>query len=301
MVAITLFTVISVTVNNYLSVNNRTNEDRLQPTQINYNQIHNVEDISGSGGITEPVTLQEMKDYLRLEGFADDGSGITPEAPIELTLLEAATTVTSALLIGKSILSLTRSGTTMYEADSFVVLNFLFDDATGIITFENAGNVGGEPIGILYGEAGTSSGNVFGFDDAIIESQTTEARMWVEKFTGVHVVPKSLEVTLTCGAGYMRIPGPVTGTISIVDKNGLTITGTEFIGTLFPKIVTTFSDRMVMTYTAGYGTDCPEWVKGAIKAYVADHYEFRGDDKPEAPNERAAMICRPHRRLTLWG
>lgn len=36
-----------------------------------YNHIHSVEDVTGSPG-TEPVTVQEAKDWMRLEGFIDD-------------------------------------------------------------------------------------------------------------------------------------------------------------------------------------------------------------------------------------
>ena len=45
-----------------------------------YNQVIDVADIiSDSGVIIEPVTLQEMKDFMRLEGFEDnDASGELP-------------------------------------------------------------------------------------------------------------------------------------------------------------------------------------------------------------------------------
>lgn len=39
---------------------------------MNYNAVISIEDISNeSGEITEPITVQEVKDYLRLEGFTD--------------------------------------------------------------------------------------------------------------------------------------------------------------------------------------------------------------------------------------
>lgn len=38
----------------------------------NYNQIHDVQDISSGSGTSEPVSLEEMKAYLRLQGFIDD-------------------------------------------------------------------------------------------------------------------------------------------------------------------------------------------------------------------------------------
>lgn len=37
----------------------------------NYNQIYDVQDLTNESQQLEPVTLEEMKDYLRLEGFTD--------------------------------------------------------------------------------------------------------------------------------------------------------------------------------------------------------------------------------------
>lgn len=287
-------------------MNARNNSDKICDVAYpNYNAIHNVEDISGSGTITEPVSLQEAKDYLRMEGFADDGSAIVPEDPVNLTLLAAGDTVTSALLIGKSILNLTRSGLGYTQVSSSPgSLEFTFDDTTGEIVFGVAAGVGNEPVVVLPGDQGVSSGNVFTFDDDLITSLITEGRIWCEKYTGVHLVEKTLRVDFTCGNGMLQFPGPVTSTIgsqTITDKNGVVYTGQVFwIGTLFPKLETTFADRMHITYAAGYGSDCPEWAINAIKAYVADHYEYRGDDAPPAANERAAQKCRPHRRVNVW-
>ena len=40
---------------------------------MGYNEIYSIVDVTDdSGTITEPVTVQEMKDYLRLEGYIDD-------------------------------------------------------------------------------------------------------------------------------------------------------------------------------------------------------------------------------------
>jgi hypothetical protein len=203
--------------------NNRTNEDKLQPCDVNFNAIHNVEDISGSGTITEPVTLQQAKDYLRLEGYQPD------------------------------------------------------DD---------------------------SPADEFDFDDGLITSLIVEGRRWCEEYTGIHLVPKTLRVDFTNGAGLLQFPGPVTtavASIVIADKNSITQTGQVFwIGQLFPKLETSFCDRMQVEYEAGYGSDVPDWAKNAIKAYVADHYEYRGDDAPPAANVRAAQKCRPYRKIKSW-
>ena len=174
------------------------------------NQIINVDEDFESGDITEPVTLTQAKNYLRLEGFTSDDSG---------------------------------------EQE-------------------------------------------FDFDDTLIESMITEARMWVEKYTGLYLVPRTLTVVLLNQAGYIELPGPVVGTITWADD-----AEPEMVGS---KIKTKYGCELTATYDVGY-TEFPKWVENSILAYVADHYEWRGDDKAPAPNERAAQIARPHRRVRSWG
>ena len=44
----------------------------------NQNLIYDIKDITTESGLPEePVTLQEMKDYLRLEGFVDEEESTT--------------------------------------------------------------------------------------------------------------------------------------------------------------------------------------------------------------------------------
>ena len=174
------------------------------------NQIINVDEDFESGDITEPVTLQQTKDYLRLGGFVSDDNG----------------------------------------------------------------------------EQG------FDFDDTLIESMITEARMWVEKYTGQYLVPRTLTVVLLNQAGYIELPGPVVGSITWTDD-----AEPEMVGS---KIKTKYGCELTATYDVGY-TEFPKWVENSILAYVADHYEWRGDDKAPAPNERAAQIARPYRRVALCG
>lgn len=199
-------------------MNARNNSDRIEPSVVNYNVIHVVDDISeDSPPVSEPVGLQETKDYLRLEDYDETSSNPTDE---------------------------------------------------------------------------------FDFDDDLITAYITEARMWVEQFTGIHVIPKTLRVYATSGAGLLSIPGPVTGTIIVKDKNGNVITDAEFIGISFKKMLSVYDGMINLTYTAGYA-DAPDWVKNAIKAYVAYAYEHRGDDDPPKNPVKAAAICRPHRRIKI--
>lgn len=183
------------------------------------NLIHTIENTSEESGSTEPVTLQEVKDYLRLEGYDESPAG------------------------------------------------------------------------------------EFDFDDDLIESLITEARVWVEKYTGQSLIPKTLQVVLLNQAGYIELPGPVTGAIVITDKDGNTIDSSTYnlIGSQFPKLVTTFSNDITLTYNAGYA-QCPDGLKNAIKAYIAENYEHRGDEQPDkALTERAARKARPYRRVVVWG
>lgn len=206
-------------------MNYRRNEDKWvsdDPTGAAYNHIYNVDDISNeSGEATEPVTLQEMKDYLRLEGSEDE-----------------------------------------------------------------------------------SPGDEFDFDDDLLSELITEGRIWVEKLTGLHLIPKDLQVVALNQAGGIELPGPVTGTIVIKDLESETVDSDTytFIGSTFPKLQTMFWDKIILEYEAGYTpTTIPKGLKGSIKAYVAFFYERRGDDNEKAFPETAARKARPYRRLTLFG
>lgn len=45
---------------------------------MKYNLLIDWEDLTNESGIVEPVTLAEVKNYLRLEGFINDNTSITP-------------------------------------------------------------------------------------------------------------------------------------------------------------------------------------------------------------------------------
>lgn len=189
------------------------------------NQIINVDEEFESGEITEPVTLQQTKDYLRLGGFVSDESG---------------------------------------EQE-------------------------------------------FDFDDALIEAMISEGRMWLEKYTGQYVVPRSLNVVLLNQAGGQKLPGPVSGDVIIYDYDDESGLDLQMVGTKFPKIITPYgcdyqspNNQLRAVYEVGYN-EYPAWVQNAILAYVAWSYENRGDEQAGSP-ERAAAIARAHRKGgQAWG
>ena len=199
-------------------MNYRRNEDKIyynEPSGACYNSIISMDEDFGSGTVSEPVSLAEVKSYLRLEGFTD--------------------------------------------------------------------------------ESGASE---FDYDDTLLESMITQARMWVEKFTAVLVIPRDLTVVLINEAGLIELPGPINGAIVVTSRDSV-VQEVITIGTSFPKLETVFNDRVTLVYEAGY-VDAPEWVKNAIKAYIAWAYEHRGDEDLPGSSLRAAVICRPYRRVTLW-
>lgn len=174
-----------------------------------------------SGGPTEPATLQQVKAYLRLQGFTED------------------------------------------------------DD---------------------------SGESEFDYDDELLEDMITEARMWVEKFTGVFVVERELTVVLLNQAGYIELPGPVIGDVALVDYNDTAIDSDTY-SIVGGRLKNTFCSQVTATYNAGYAVgSAPSWVRNAILAYIAHRYEHRGDEGNTEQNPvQASNICRPHRKLSAWG
>lgn len=245
------------------------------------NIIHEVNDLT-SGTPVEPVTLQEVKDYLRLEGFLGvddsgdaDTSGIVIQDPLELTLAEGATTVTSSLLNGSTIVSLTRSGTGYSQGDT--VANLRFTHVGNTITFLTAGGTGGEPVVVVYGTPQSNASNsAYYFDDNLIEELITATREQIEASTGLHLVPKELQVYLTNEAGRIELPGPVTSTPTATDSEGNSIEITTF-GGQFKKLLTT-GCNMIVSYSAGY-TTIPKGLKVDMLRCIANVYINRGDAK----------------------
>jgi uncharacterized phiE125 gp8 family phage protein len=136
------------------------------------------------------------------------------------------------------------------------------------------------------------------YDDDYITALISEARSWIEKYTGLYIIPRSIEVVLLNQAGSIELPGPVTSDITLMDKDGEDIDADDYDIIGGSIIETTFCDRITASYEAGY-TTVPEWVKNAIYAYIAHSYENKGDEGGGSP-ERCAAICRPYRRVKAW-
>lgn len=106
-------------------------------------------------------TYSQSSASFRITGGMTFSSVIPPpvvvtcevQTPLYLTLADGDTTVSDPLLIGANveILLLAREGTEYTEVVSSPGnRQFSFDNTTGVITFQSAGNPGGEGIDILY-------------------------------------------------------------------------------------------------------------------------------------------------------
>lgn len=268
-----------------------------------YNQVLDVTDITDeSDVITEPVTLQEMKDFLRLEGFSTDSTNVVSEAPISITLLEGETSAQNALLIDATILTLAREGTIYTKSNTVGNRRFTHDATTGTVTFLNQGTAGGETLDITYGYAGSASGDdAFDFDNDLIEELITSAREGIERYTGMSLVPHRWKVLLTNGCGDIELPysnGILTnesGVIldSILDSDGELVEEYTLIGTGFLTLNEPCYERMTITYSVE--PTVPKRLKQAIMRDVAFHYENRADQAGKI-SEQAMVLASSYRR-----
>lgn len=273
------------------------------------NEVHDIADITDvSGVIAEPVTLEEMKNFLRLEGFSTDGTNITSEAPLTLTLLEAATTVQSALLIDATILTLAREGTIYTKSSVVGNRKFTHNETTGVIAFQTAGKPGGEGIDITYGYASETGGDdAFDFDNDLIEELITSAREGLEKYCGRSIVPHTWKVLLTNQCGDIELPfsngidtnvsGPVLDSIEDCNGNDIEESNYKLRGTSFMTLETPLLEKMTLVYSVT--PTVPKRLKQAIMRDVAFHYENR-NDLPGEIAPQAMVLASSFKRVSTW-
>lgn len=234
-----------------------------------------------SGDVTEPVTLQEVKNYLRLEGVGIDNSGVIMQPPITLTLLAGAFTVQDNLLIGGVITTLSREGTVYSISNAVGNLIATFNSTTGVITFQIAGSLGGEMIVIAYGTlVENASDDAFQFDDALITDLIKTARESFEQYCGLSLVPKTIEAMITNECGGQEIGrGPVNSITSIEDEDGEAFETDEIevTGVQWKRLRNPRQRNMKITYEAGY-TTIPKPIKTDLLRLIAYLYENRGEN-----------------------
>lgn len=275
-----------------------------------YNQVYGKpKDITNqSDVIAEPVSLQIMKDYLRLQGFSTDATNIVSEAPLALTLLEAATTVQSALLIDATILTLAREGTIYTKSLAVGNRKFTHNATTGVVAFENTGAPGGEGIDITYGYASATGGDdAFDFDNDLITEMIIASRKRLEEWLGISIVRHTWRVLITNLNGDVEIPMSNNWTIvSLIKYDGTVVDidddnthkgyGEDELYLDYPRC-----EKMTIEYDAGFEEDeVPEPIRLAIKRDVAYHYENRNDQSVNSISNLAMNTVSSYKKVSTW-
>jgi hypothetical protein len=182
-----------------------------------FNAIHEVYADYGSSEIVEPVSLDEAKAYMRVEGFQD----VDDSSPVE------------------------------------------FDD-----------------------------------EDDLIEDIITASREAVEKFTGLHLVSKTLTVHFTNLKGGRELPGPMGDVVGLYTVDDTEITDYTLVGTEFKRLLCPKYENMKIVYEAGSET-IDMGLKNAILIEVLWRYENRGDK--EGLCLMAKRAANPYKRVTWLG
>lgn len=154
-------------------------------TGPNYNNFWDATDITyESGTVTEPVTVQEVKNYLRLEGFVDIN-----ESPAD-SISDSEFDYDDSL-IGDFI----KAGRELFEQKCG--LSLVPKTIQAMIT-----NMCGEQE-ILYGPVRTIS-ELLDSDGNAITTFTTSGVQWKRLMT-----PRYKDMKITYEAGYTTIPAPI--------------------------------------------------------------------------------------------
>lgn len=139
-------------------------------------------------------------------------------------------------------------------------------------------------------------------EDELINLFIGSARLAVERYTGLSLVPKSAEVMMFCPEQGFEIPfGPVTSTPTFVDQNS-DISSMLIVGFEFPKTLNPYPVITTATYLCGYTTsNIPVELKNAILFQTNFLYENRGDNNDTGTLcKAAANLARKYSRTPFF-
>jgi len=111
-------------------------------------------------------------------------------------------------------------------------------------------------------------------DDILIDLMITACRMECEELTNIGFVQRQVIVEQNNGNGGCQLPlGPVGEITNVKDTNGNDLTY-QAAGTKWKQILTPIHERLVIVYTAGYGT-LPAELKLALLECIFYRYDER--------------------------
>ncbi len=144
-------------------------------------------------------------------------------------------------------------------------------------------------------------------DDTLIDSLIKAARIAIEGYLCISLIPRTVTAYLNNSLGDIELPyGPVNSFTSLyrtIDTLDDTVIDAEYYrlrGSAFKNIYTPDYDHLRAIYTAGYATAAvPEQYKTAIKQQVVYLYQNRGDIDGEAPvlSPKVIETLKPYRRV----
>lgn len=179
----------------------------------------------------------------------------------------------------------------------------------------------GGPDAVTLAEVKDHLRITFDADDTYLAMLIKSARLAIEAFCGISLVPKDITAIIDNNEGFELPYGPVVDVagidevieviedeviitpgvdavpaiVPVVTNNGEVIEST-FIGSTFRKLLTRGSG-LTITYRAGY-VECPADLKLAILHEIAFQYENRGDVvNQERMSPIAKGYAKMHRRV----
>lgn len=145
-------------------------------------------------------------------------------------------------------------------------------NATLDVQFSNEGS---EPVSLTEAKAWCRID--VNDENSLITSLITAARIMCEQYTNISFITRTVTAVLNNSCGNIFLPyGPVTGTVTTVDRDGNAIADVKIYGSVFKFIESPCDDYMKVSYTAGY-TTLPPNLKTAVLSQIAWMYENRGD------------------------
>jgi hypothetical protein len=140
----------------------------------------------------------------------------------------------------------------------------------------------------------------FDDDDNYLNELIPRCREILEQYTGLSFATKTLRAIIRNECGGTEIPGgPITGTPTIKDQDGSSLTSIVLSGNQF-KVIDTKACYLDIEYTAGY--EAGKLPKGLVKALVeliAWAYNHRGEEINVAYCQQAMESAAPFKR-TSW-
>lgn len=150
----------------------------------------------------------------------------------------------------------------------------------------------------------------FDDDNDLITSLIPAARIRLEKYAGVAMSPRTLQVVAYVDE-FIELPYAPLNTITSVEYWGgdawvaMSVGDYNVIGSTYKKIYMVANSQMEyrFTYTCGY-TTLPSPMKTALYKLLADLYDYREssveDSKPNANLASAYEIMKPYKRISIF-